>query len=637
MRHQALTALTLGLVILAARPSAGQTPSPEDPSRVLILYDRNEGDGNGNGIGDSEEIAGIYAAVRGVPNSNLLGLNISTSGHYYSGSTAWTQVWDDVIAPLQAKLNALGTSAIDTILLSYGVPYRFVIPGATSFSTRAIDNFVGVPFSIGTRSQHALPYFKWSNPYFEPSPSRAPDLGRFNHAQFSFLGKPLYLVSRLDGPSVHAARELMEGARYGDRYIHAQPGHYGGYGYVDTRYGKYTSAVLDGYPFGYGSYQNADLSIAFGQRFIATSGLQLKWEPTGKEIGESGAVYHDNTPALTAPNALLYTGWYNYGAYHDVWNWLPGSIACDLNSNSIQNFHQPYNRAFLTMAFTRGLSAGAGVIAEPYLSGHYRPEVLLHYVLQGYTWAEAAALSNPALGWVCVQLGDPLYAPFRVGKKPIRDTTPPPPPRIHVDVESGGTAQVVAALDTLKREPDLVTARIDYGTSPAFTHQVDHDKIYRVRKTVALGSLVTSTLYYYRIQIRDPAGLERSSGPYVFFSAPAAPIRTHIDPPRIDTKPNAWFTLTFIFVCEPDLRYLDGLKLELIDDNNQTTHDVTLLAYLAVTDLFVSPDLDTLAAKVRLPAALPAGQYRFRSTIHKGTSVQIAECTVVIQSGRLRP
>jgi len=65
----------------------------------------------------------------------------------------------------------------------------------------------------------------------------------------------------------------------------------------------------------------------------------------------------------------------------------PGSVACDLNSNSIQNFHTRYDLAFLTAAFRRGLTAGAGVIAEPYLSGHHRPEVV-----GGLSEAEAAGL-----------------------------------------------------------------------------------------------------------------------------------------------------------------------------------------------------------------------------------------------------
>ena len=617
-----LSALSIGL--------EAQATTPDDPGRVLVVYDLNQPDTNGNNIGDSEEIARLYAAARKVPAANLLGLPISTAQWYYSGSAAWTQLWDDIIQPLQNALNARGVNNIDTILLCHGLPYRFVIPNTTSYSTRAIDNLVAAPFSLGTRSQHTLPTFKWANPYFESSPTRTPDIGRFNHLQFTFLGQPLYLVSRLDGPTVHAARELIEGARYGERYLSTLPGYYNGFGYVDTRYGQYSSTLLDGYPFEYGSYQNADKCIAYGTRMVEGASLILKWEPTGKEIGEAGAVFHDSTPALTAPQALFYAGWYNYRAYHDVWEWIPGSVACDLNSNSIQNFHTTYDLAFLTMAFQRGLTAGAGVIAEPYLSGHHRPEVMLHYMLQGFTWAEAATLANPALGWVCVQMGDPLYAPFRAGRIPARDVTPPPPPYLHVDVEGSGQARIVADLDTRQTEPDLVTARVDYGLSSGLGQFVDHDKVYRVRKEVPLTSLTEDALYHFQIALKDPAGLGRTDGPFVFFSTPADPVRTHVAPARTEVKPNELFTLTFVFAAEPDLKQVDGLKIELVDEQRQITYDVTLLVQVYHSTFATSPDHDTVAVWITLPAVLPSGTYTFQSTIKSGTRQHVAKGVVVI-------
>ena len=632
MRPPRLLFPVLLALLIPAVPCAGQIPTPNDPSRVLILYDQNEADSNRNNVGDSEEIARLYAGVRNVPAANLLGLDISIQHYYYSGSTAWAQIWKDMIQPLQAKLVKLGTDNIDTILLSFGVPYRFNIPGATSFATRAIDNFISVPFSLGTETGHTLPSSWWGNTYFESSPGRLPDQGRFNHKTHSFGGKPLYLVSRLDGPAVDAARELIEGARYAEQYLSPLPGHYNGFGYVDTRYGLYSSTLLDGYPFGYGSYSSADKCIAFGKRFIETSGLALKWETTGKEIGETGAVYHDSTPAQTASRAMFYTGWYNYRAYHDVWNWLPGSVACDLNSNSIQNFHTTYDKAFLTMAFSRGLSAGAGVIAEPYLSGHYRPEVLLYFLLQGYTWAEAASLSNPALGWVCVQIGDPLYSPFRAGRKPVQDTWQPPAPRLSVEVEAGGTARVVADLDTLGREPDLVTAKVVYGTTPVPDTTVPHDSIYRVRKPVMLTSLTSDTLYYYRVEVRDPAGLTTGAGPSIFFSTPAEPVRAHIHPTQVLVKSGSPFTLNFTFKCKPDLSHLDALRIDLIDEQTRKTYDATPLVLIYHSTYLTSADLDTLTLWITLPAVLPPGKYTFKTTVSQKGKNHIAASTVTLQA-----
>jgi uncharacterized protein (TIGR03790 family) len=630
MRWQILAGLALALACTVARGAAGQATTPDDPGRVLILYDLNEADGNGNGVGDSLEIALTYARVRGVPTENLLGLKVSTAHFYYSGTNAWTDFWNDILGPLQAKLNAVGTGAIDTLLVSYGVPYRITVPGVSSHATRAIDNLIAIPFSVGGPSGPAVPGSWWTNPYFETSPSRPPDMGRFSHATHSFSGKPLYLVSRLDGPDVHAARELIEGARYGERYFSPQPGYHRGFGYIDTRYGKYSSAFLDGYPFGYSTYQTADQCMAFGQRFVQAAGLPLKWEPTGAEIGEAGAVYHDNTPALTAPNALFYAGWYNYNRYLDVWDWLPGSVACDLNSNSIQNLHTTTSGTFLPSAFRRGLTAGAGVIAEPYLTGHHRPEVLLYFVLNGYTFAEAACLSNPALAWVSVQMGDPLYAPTRAGRTPIQDKTPPPPPRLAVTVKGNGDADVIADLDTFGREPDLVTMKVDYGVDRAMTRSEDHDKVYRVRKTVPLTSLAPDSLYYYRTEVRDPAGLTTASLRYVFFSTPAAPVRTHVAPAVVQVKRNQNFSLDIVYVVNPDLTSLDGWKVELIDPQ-KITYDITFLIYYAIIEANIAAERNTIALHVLLPAVLPAGSYTIKSTVTSGTNLHTASATVTIQ------
>src|SRR5262249_2158908 len=98
---------------------------------------------------------------------------------------------------------------------------------------------------------------------------------------------------------------------------------------------------------------------------------------------------------------LFYGGWYNYQKYNDVWEWLPGSVACDLNSGSI----------FATEALRHGASAASYVIDEPYRTGHPRPDVLLYYLLNRYSCAEASTLSISSNGWLAVNQVDPLYTP----------------------------------------------------------------------------------------------------------------------------------------------------------------------------------------------------------------------------------
>ena len=90
---------------------------------------------------------------------------------------------------------------------------------------------------------------------------------------------------------------------------------------------------------------------------------------------KTGSYVQRRKPRLEGATGSLLRGWYNYGNYNDVWEWLPGSVACDLNSGP---------------TFGRGYSSGASaasyVIGEPYRTGRQHPDVLLYYLLNGYSF-----------------------------------------------------------------------------------------------------------------------------------------------------------------------------------------------------------------------------------------------------------
>src|SRR5262249_60364327 len=76
------------------------------------------------------------------------------------------------------------------------------------------------------------------------------------------------------------------------------------------------------------------MNIAFAEHYVRQSGFPLKWENTtnGAVIGRPEAMFSDGTPALKAPRALFYGGWYNYKNYLDVWGGLAGAVGLDLNN-----------------------------------------------------------------------------------------------------------------------------------------------------------------------------------------------------------------------------------------------------------------------------------------------------------------
>src|SRR5262249_5717999 len=150
------------------------------------------------------------------------------------------------------------------------------------------------------------------NGYFEPSPSIGGDVGHFTHL-YTSSGKDMYLISRLDGYDVHQAKVLIERALYAERYLWNAPPYYTGYGYVDTRFKVYTDADLAVYPLTHGGYTDCDIDLAYAKNFVLQSGWPLKWHNDAQdlEIGE-GATFQDGSSGLSAPQAIWYSGWYNF-------------------------------------------------------------------------------------------------------------------------------------------------------------------------------------------------------------------------------------------------------------------------------------------------------------------------------------
>ena len=509
-----------------------QAATGPTPSRVLIVYNSNwTGDADKDGVQDSLQVALYYAQKRGVPASNILGVPCTNggigSGYYYYYTGEWPQFYSEVIQPIQNKLTALGPTNIDVLLMCTGVPHE-VYPA--SGGGVSVDNvLMGLNYwnAAGTN-------ISWSNqPYMDIAPTfSGGDKPHFDHSLFKFNGTNMYLVSRLDSPrGVNGVMDLVDQALYGDRYVAPGAGNYNGNVYVDSRFGQggggtpYTDAYLATQPAvtsgGYYAYGDGDMNMAYAEHYVAGTGYTLKWENTtgGANIGQAGAQYSDGTSGLTAPKALLYGGWYNFAAYNDVWSWLPGSIACDLNSNSLDGRairNSGAATAFGVKALERGATCVCGVIDEPYLNGHPRPNILLYYVLKGYNFAEASALSTPSIGWMPINIGDPLYAPM-AAKSVVKDTVPPSFSAGYPYISLGtGPDRVVNIKVSDSPEPEVVQVVVDYGVTNAYGTSVNSGEGFFRRHTLTLPSLLANTIYHYRITLTDPVGNVTTSGDLTF-------------------------------------------------------------------------------------------------------------------------
>ncbi|HTE06549.1 MAG TPA: TIGR03790 family protein [Planctomycetota bacterium] len=521
-RHAVLALAALALT--AGMPCAARAVTDPwlDPSRVLVIYNTSWPDGDADGTPDSTEVAQYYALRRGVPADRLLGLPLSPSSWSYAPAQ-WPAFLAELRDPLLAWLAAHGDTSVDTLLFCYGVPYEVDVPGFSFGGARSVDSSLCVPYTLGTAAAPGFSDNKFNDPYREPSPHVPPDAGHFDHALYDFQGTPCFLHARLDGLSAEHAKALVDRALYGQAHVSTAPGGYGGAGYVDSRFALYSDAALTtGYPFGYTTYEAGDKSMAHGKLFVEQSGFPLRWEPHETEIGEPGALFTDGASAEFAADALFYGGWYNFAKYQHAWQWKAGSFACDLNSNSAQGLRDAGTVSFLCQAFQENLTAGAGVIAEPFLNGHNRPDVFLAYVLDGFPWAEASMLSDNAVKWMGLHVGDPLHRIDLAHAVP--DLAPPAP-----------VAWLAPAHDALEFELPAVPGELPGGeevfrvtalasgaapaVAPAAVMQPDDRRL----QLVAVPSTGTGGLTYAQAAFADPAGNAGLSALLHFVAGPAQP------------------------------------------------------------------------------------------------------------------
>ena len=71
-----------------------------------------------------------------------------------------------------------------------------------------------------------------------------------------------------------------------------------------------------------------------------------------------------------------------------------------------------------------GVTGVAGYVAEPFLDGTLRPDVLFPAYVGGANLAEAFYMAMPSLSWQTVVFGDPLCAPFRTRALLIDEARP---------------------------------------------------------------------------------------------------------------------------------------------------------------------------------------------------------------------
>src|ERR1019366_5811582 len=159
-----------------------------------------------------------------------------------------------------------------------------------------------------------------------------------------------------------------------------------------------------------------------GQRHPAAGGLSCE-DPNWAEFGTSPA-------PLSCPNAALYSGWYSLNHYNNAFTWNTGAIGFHLDSASALDPRGGTN--WSANAIIAGITVTSGAVYEPYLQGLVRPGGTFRDLLQGANVGDAFLRNTRWLKWMILNLGDPLYRPFRNGLSPSN----PPPPQFSLALSS---------------------------------------------------------------------------------------------------------------------------------------------------------------------------------------------------------
>jgi uncharacterized protein (TIGR03790 family) len=341
---------------------------------------------------ESRRIAEHYAQTRGLPQSNVL--RIQTSSDDAIERDAYVKTIEQ---PLGRAISRAGLQdRLLYLVLTKGVPLRIAGTSGLSGTLASVDSELSLLYRR-LLGQPILPEGKIDNPYY------LGDRDIREARPFSHREHDIYLVTRIDAFTVDQALTLIDRAQ---------------------------SPAGDG-------------RIVLDARGMAGAGAQ--WlERTERRLTDQG---HQTpviveTAAQPANDRTAVLGYYSSGASHVAsgdrsvgMGFTPGSIAANLASFDARTFRQPSEGwrptaspdkatwfegsgdALIGDLIREGVTGVAGQVAEAYLLGAVRPDILFPAYFAGFNLGEAFYMAVPTLSWQAVVVGDPLCAPF--SRKPL--------------------------------------------------------------------------------------------------------------------------------------------------------------------------------------------------------------------------
>jgi len=389
----------VGLLVLAGGLLPVKAGS-RDSAATLVLFNVKDP--------DSKSLAEYYAGRRNIPPAQVVGLDCPdmeeiTRSDYESTiaaplrklfrSRGWWKMGRD-----QVGTTVVTSSTIHFLAIMRGMPLKI----APDPSIPASDFVRGLPTEISSRNEASVDSELTTLGMPLPSPA-----GIFPNPYFRrftpILEDPVYpgllLPARLDGPTPPIVRAMIDDALATER------GGLSGWSYVDGR------GITSG---GY----------AEGDQWMGN--LVVSMRAQGLPV-----IFDNNPPTFPAgypvTDAAVYFGWYansiNGPFAEKAFQFRPGAIAVHLHSFSAATLRSA-DTYWCGPLLAHGAAATLGNVYEPYLSLTANLDVFQDRLMAGFTLAESGWMSQKALSWMGVVVGDPLYRPYATWRKVDPSATP---------------------------------------------------------------------------------------------------------------------------------------------------------------------------------------------------------------------
>ena len=379
---------------------AAAAPSPDYRESTVVLYNKE--------VSASRRLAEFYAKARRIPAGNLVGLELSTAEtisraeyektlaeplrQVFSDKGWWTM--GSAADGVQATVNTRRIFAVMS-----GVPLR-ITEDATVEGPR--DPATGQPVAAGAGQQNnasvdseltvlGVPGAKitagLNNPYFRKDVAFADD-----------SPPAVMLVGRVDGPTYPICERMITDA------------------VATEKTGLWGRVYLDLAIKGKG-YEEGDTWLLTAGRAFNTAGWPVI-------IDAHPQTLPTNYPMM---DAAVYLGWYTRSPdgpfVNPSFRFRRGAVATHLHSFSATTLRGE-NGDWCGPLLAKGAAAVLGNTWEPYLTLTTQLHIFSERLLKGYTLAEAAWMATPALSWMNVVLGDPLYRPFAAmdATRPVKES-----------------------------------------------------------------------------------------------------------------------------------------------------------------------------------------------------------------------